>query len=67
MSNRCDLCGKFKKSSDIIFGMQAEGDETWDECIDCASEATLETYGFKDSDARTKTNETTKGENDETV
>jgi len=34
---RCDLCGKFKKQEDTLL-MQAEGEETWIECVDCMSD-----------------------------
>jgi len=43
MSERCDICGKFRKDSELV-GMQAEGDEQWLECKKCISESDMERY-----------------------
>ena len=40
---KCALCGKFRKKTDLVM-MQAEGEETWLECIDCMSESDKERY-----------------------
>lgn len=41
---RCDLCGKFRKDSEVV-GMSAENpDEVWHECTKCMSWSDLERY-----------------------
>lgn len=40
---RCDLCGQFKKSSDIV-SMGGEYDEWWFECRTCMSDSDFKTY-----------------------
>jgi hypothetical protein len=41
---RCDICGKFKSLDDLACGLQAEGDEMWNECKDCMCKFDLERY-----------------------
>ncbi len=40
---KCDLCGKFRRYGDVV-EVGGENDETWNECKDCMSESSFETY-----------------------
>jgi len=49
---RCDLCGRFKKETDIAL-IEGEDLEQWLECKECMSQSDRETY-FKEENEKTK-------------
>lgn len=40
---QCHLCGKFKKDCETRV-MQSEGDEVWNECVECMSQFDLKLH-----------------------